>query len=193
MIRLFSYRKEGLGLADALDALGHQTLQGYCITPAAFVFARYVGGSVETVESRPIDQVYEARFFNGDVELRWLREPAGQGCGVAVWLAERPLELPTDWAVAEMAGLEALPDCGRLMTGTLAQAMAGQPGWHEMNAPRHGRIAVPLADGRPGCRPAWILREYLGTAPGTAGEDGNRLVVEERIVGIATAAESGER
>jgi len=59
-----------------------------------------------------------------------------------------------------------------------------------MHAPRHGEVAVP-AIGAAGERLCLISREYLGAAPGTAGEDGNHLVVEERLLAIAVCKTPG--
>lgn len=182
-VTLHAYHQSGLSLQDALAALPHNaTLQGYCISPAAFNFARYAG-QLDSVEPLAIDQVYEARFFNAQVELRWLRDPAGGGEGSAVWLAEQPLHLPQGWHAAPLPDLIPLPDSHRVLTGTLASP-ADRAGWQTLNAPRHGTLCIPLDVPAPGQRPAWRVREYLGPAPGTAGEDGNHMVVEERLIGL---------
>ena len=46
------------------------------------------------------------------------------------------------------------------------------------------QVAVPVSDGNKGQRLAYVVREYRGSAPGDAGKDGNKIVVEERIIEI---------
>ena len=183
MKTLHSYRKDNLSLSDALLACPKRPLVGYCLTPASFVFARWHGGAVETVQALAIGQVYEARFFDADGELRWLRDPEAGEAGTAVWISEQEAAL-SGWVSAKL-DVEPVADARRMMTGTLAYPSPENSGWWEMNAPRHGKLEIPMSDGVPGRRPAYIVREYLGSAPGSAGKDGNLMVVEERIVGIA--------
>jgi hypothetical protein len=191
MITLHAYRTEDMGLGDAMGALPGQELQGYCITPASFRFARASAGVIDTDAPCPQDQIYEARFFNPTLELRWLRDPGGNGAGTAVWLSEAHLNLP-GWEHSELPDLTALPNQTRLLTGSLAQPASKRPGWCNMHAPRHGQVAVPCDQGLSGDRIGWQVREYLGPAPGSAGEDGNHMVVEERIIAIAAVRQDGK-
>jgi hypothetical protein len=171
-----------VSLPQVLDELGRD-LTGFCMTPAHFVFVRHHTGQLETPEQIDIAQTYEAHFFDGDIELRWLRDPEADGTGTAVCLSDSDPGLSDGWGDVSIDDVESLPDSHRLMTGTLTAGQDDQPGWRHMNAPRHGRVALPLTDARNG-RPAYVVREYLGCAGGPAGEDGNRMIVEERIIRI---------
>ena len=186
MSTLYSWRKEAITLADALQSLAANDLTGFCMGPAHFRFAHSQGGQLQFSECLELEQVYEARFFNAELELRWLRDPARQGAGMAVCLAESPLDLD-GWKKLDDLTAEPLADSTRPMTGTLGGEPDESTGWPLMDAPRHGQVAVPLTNNDPGKRPAYRVREYLGAAPGEAGVDGNRMVVEERIVGIVIA------
>lgn len=187
MTMLYTQRRDAVTLNEALAALPGQTLVGFCMTPAKFAFARWIGKTVETADSIDLAQVYEARFFNETGELRWLRDPATAGFGTAVWIAETEITL-TEWEQPCPLPLDVEPiletDAHRLLTGKLAEPHESLAGWSWMNAPRHGKVAVPVSGGNSQQRLAYVVREYLGSAPGSAGKDGNKMVVEERIIGI---------
>jgi CRISPR-associated protein (TIGR03984 family) len=179
---LYAWSKTAVTLTDALAAIPDE-LTGFCASPQAFCFARLRTGVLEcAIDDR--SQIIEARLGNKKAELRWLRDPAGRGEGQAVLLAEIPRSMPHGWAaLPPLEGLE-FWDSRRLLTGTLAPE-SPQPGWRSMNAPRHGVVAVPVgSDQLAHKRLKWCVREYLGPAPGSAGEDGNRIVVEERLLGL---------
>jgi CRISPR-associated protein (TIGR03984 family) len=181
-LTLHAWRKTAVTLTDALAAIPDE-LTGFCASPQAFRFARLRGGTLECAID-DTSQIIEARLGNEEAELRWLRDPAGRGEGEVVLLAETRRSMPDGWA--SLPALEGLRACDslRLLTGTLAPE-SPQPGWRAMNAPRHGVVAVPVgSDQLAHKRLKWCVREYLGPAPGSAGEDGNRIVVEERLLGL---------
>ena len=183
MTTLYSWQNASCTLQQALQAISGEFI-GYCISPQVFRFARCVSGVIETAAPLALDQVYEARFCNANLALRWLRDAAGQGEGTAVLLAEDQACQPADWnALSRLDGLTEL-DGDRVLTGVLG-GDADKPGWRLMNAPRHGVLAIPLTvEASDKSRVAWRGREYIGLAPGRAGEDGNRMVVEERMLGL---------
>ena len=180
MTKLYTQRRDAVSLNAALADLPDQTLAGFCMTPAKFLFARWDGKAVETADVIGLTQVYEARFFNATGELRWLRDPAADGSGSAVWIAEVGMAL-AGWEKIAPLDVEPLSDTDthRLLTGILADPHESLTGWSWMDAQRHGKVAVPVSQ-----RLAYVVREYLGSAPGSAGDDGNKMVVEERIIGI---------
>lgn len=183
MTTLHSWHKENCTLIDALQGID-QELIGYCMSPQHFRFTRILNGDIETAEPLALDQVYEARFCNETVELRWLRNPENKDKGDALLLMEESASLPSEWKMQQsLKDLETL-DGQRLMTGTLG-GDADKPGWRMMDAPRHGKVAIPFS-GEAGekMKLAWNVREYIGNAPGLAGEDKNRMVIEERILGV---------
>lgn len=186
MIKLYTQRHDAVTLNDALPAFTGQTFTGFCMTPAKFVFAQWNGNLVETANGIDLAQVYEARFFNESGELRWLRDPATEASGTAVWIAEAELEL-AGWEKMNPVDVESLPDSQRLFTGILAEPHETLTAWSWTNAPRQGKVALPFFGGKAGRRLAYMVREYLGDAPGCAGQDGNKMVIEERIVGIVLA------
>lgn len=186
---LYSLIRQEIGLTDALHgAAAGEVLVGFCYSPAHVFFVRWDGGALETGDGGNLAQVYEARLFAEAGELRWLRDPEHvQGHGDAVWLSESPVQRSGWTRLSPLEGLE--PIAGqRLLTGLLGKPV--KAGWSSMHAPRHGEVAVP-AVGAAGQRLCFTLREYLGQAPGTAGEDGNRLVVEERLLSIAVCNNTG--
>lgn len=190
---LYGMRKQGISLAAALHvAAPGLALVGFCASPAAAFFARWDGAMLHPGDAGDLGQVYEARLFAAAGELRWLRDPEdAAGLGDAAWLAETPVERDGWTVLSPLGNLDAL-DGQRLLTGVLGER--GEDGWSFMDAPRHGRVAVPVtfpAGGAVGRRLGMTIREYLGDAPGSAGEDGNRLIVEERLLSIVVLNTSG--
>lgn len=186
MIKLYTLRRDAVTLNAALEAFPDQTLAGFCMTPAKFVFAQWNGKAVETADVIDLTQVYEARFFNATGELRWLRDPAADGSGSAVWMTETETMLNGWDTVNPHLEVEPLSDTDthRLLIGVWAESHESLVGWSRMNAPRHGKVAIPFTGGNARQQLAYVVREYLGYAPGSAGDDENKMVVEERIIGI---------
>ncbi|WP_374690957.1 CRISPR-associated protein Csx19 [Accumulibacter sp.] len=186
---LYSLRRNGVHLAEALHGVAAGVvLAGLCHSPMRAFFVRWDGGALAPGDGGDLAQVYEARLFAESGELRWLRDPEDAGGrGDAVWLSESPVDRAGWLPLDPLAGLTVIAG-RRLLTGVLGEPR--ESGWSGMHAPRHGEVAVP-AVGAAGERLCLISREYLGAAPGTAGEDGNDLVVEERLLAIAVCNTTG--
>lgn len=197
MVALHVTTREDIGLAEALEGIG-RPLVGYCISPAAFQFAQWQSSGLFCGPGQPLNgdqlahQIYEARFFGADGELRWQRGTSRDQKGSrAAWVGEAELTA-VGWHQADpLHDLTPLADGHRLLTGTLGERL--DTGWWRMHAPRHGEVTVPIGEAQPGWRPAYLVREYLGNAAGAAGEDGNRIVVEERMVGIIALPVNGSK
>lgn len=187
-IRLQSAHAEGCTLDMLLAAAGAlaggQRPIGWAATPQHWRFVALEEDALVHPEGLAIDQLIELRLLTGTHEWRWLRNPDAAGVvGRAACLSETG-PLPADWtALPPLDGLTVL-DGRRLLTGMLGPEDPPQAGWGWMHAPRHGRVAVPLADRRAGLRLGWAVREYIGPASGLAGDMGNRCVVEERLMGL---------
>jgi hypothetical protein len=166
------------------------TLTGWCATPQrlfcvsvdAHGWRDHLGQPMSAADAA-IAQVYEACLFHPEPgpfevgallttggELRWLRDPETDGVGRAAWASERDscpsgfTELPR---LVDLTALDqiATPD-GTVSNRVLTQTRGRLPG-----------IAV-------GTRAAWRLREYIGPAPAPAGDQGNRVIVARRLIGI---------
>ena len=179
-ITLYRYQRSGIALAVCLaDAFARATLIGYAQTPRRLLFGRWDGATFVDAGGRPLDlaQAYEARLFCEAGELRWLREPETGAGGRAAWISETDAA-PTGFQAIEplLQDLEPLDQLGigdGLPNRIIAQTRARLPG---------------IAEGQRG---AYCIREYIGPAPGEAGRQGNHIVVEQRILGIAVWNEGG--
>jgi hypothetical protein len=187
---LHYYRRPACTLDEALAASADLGLQGFGYAPARFVFLRWSAGALETGRRDDrLDQIYEARLFEPEaVELRWLRDPnADEPRGTAVLLSERALTLEGWQALTPQPYEHRLDDADYLGTPIAADA-AARPGWWRFDAPRHGTLELPLAQARPGQRLLLRRREYLGRAGGEAGRDGNRQIIDTRLLAWDTLA-----
>ncbi|WP_295888653.1 hypothetical protein [uncultured Thiohalocapsa sp.] len=117
-----------------------------------------------------LSQVYEARLFNEDGELRWLRDPEAPGTGRAAWITEADAPAPVGFTA-----LPSLTDLETLRGGKILSYGNDFPG-----------AQVPGGLG------GYRVCEYIGRAPEPAGTDGNRIIVEHRLLSILTPAEAAE-
>jgi len=177
-IILYRYQSAAIALADCLaQSFAKRRLLGYCQTPRSLLSGTWDGGAYQDEQDADADlgQVYEARFFSDDGELRWLRDPQTDRLGQAAWLSE--IEACPDGfsaldALQELAKIDQFDLRGGIVPNRiLTQSRARLPG-------------VPK-----GQRGVYRLREYIGPAPGEAGKQGNRIIVEQRILGIAAWVE----
>ncbi|MCX8017875.1 MAG: CRISPR-associated protein Csx19 [Rhodocyclaceae bacterium] len=176
-----------LGVAEAAAILPGAV--GYLYSPRSFWIARVTNRGLEAsgapLSSEQLQQVYEVRLATDQAELRWLRDPAdGMAHGRAALLSETPITLPPGWEKAEsLEGLHKI-DTPIILTA-VTDRLDGQ-GWLVTNAPRHGEVHLPWQGDPPlrQSRIAWCWREYLGPAPGAAGQDGNVTVLAARLSGL---------
>jgi CRISPR-associated protein (TIGR03984 family) len=185
--------KAAITLDDGLKPV-NRPLTGLCYGPNRCFFVRWKNGALEFPSDDSKNEwprVYEARFFDADGELRWWRNPQGRGEGSAVYLSEtnRGLEGWKDQSPSN--GLTPV-DGGYLLRGERLDNAGLPAGWYWLSSAAVGKLAVPFDFG--GCakeirRLSLCVREYIGLAPGRAGEDGNRAVVEERWLELKCAEE----
>jgi CRISPR-associated protein (TIGR03984 family) len=124
-----------------------------------------------------LDEVFEARVFGPDLELRWLH--AGAGRGRAVALAEQEAALPAEFS-------EALPVLAAVRTFEqhyLLWGMTVDPvadGWATLFSARVGTLSVPLASSGQGHKVRLRAWEYVAVEP----DHGNAYVAEERLTSL---------
>lgn len=191
---LHYYRRTGCTLNEALAALSGLALHGFGYAPARFVFLRWTGEALETGRRDDrLDQIYEARLFEPEaVELRWLRDPeAIEPRGVAVLLSESARTLERWQTLASRPYTQRLDHAAYVGTPVAAD-VAARPGWWRFDAPRHGTLELPVAQARPRQRLVLRRAEFLGLAPGEAGQDGNHQIIDTRHLAWDTLAEEAQ-
>jgi CRISPR-associated protein (TIGR03984 family) len=163
-------------------------------SPRAFTVARVEEDGGCTGPDGPVGlvDVFEARAFTAERELRWVREGAG-GHGVvlgevAVGEDDGPASaLGTAWAggkADEALGLEPA-DIRYVLWGEPAPDEEQRDGWMTLSSGRIGTLRIPgrWPAPRPAGRPARLLLracEYVAVEP----THGNAYVFDERLVGI---------
>lgn len=197
-VSIFSWHHPAIALGEALAAIhgsgwkncsGDTLPIGLFYTPKKCLFGRTPSdGTIETPEDGGLNlaEVFEARVFNTDGELRWLRDPEGDGTGQAVFVAEKNNAPPDGWQNGKPLTCLTLVEDDYLLWGTTT-GWNKKKNWLQLATPRIGGLYVPVPSTvPPGEKKRLQLqhREYIGLAPGAAGEHGNMAVVEERLLGV---------
>ncbi|MGH8587917.1 MAG: type III-D CRISPR-associated protein Csx19 [Gammaproteobacteria bacterium] len=190
MTTLHTESRDRITLAQALTAFAdRKNMTALIYLPMWCGLVRWNGTALET-SREPVDvtQVFEARLFDDSLEMRWLREPSGDGTGYAVCVSEGALALE-DWALLPPRTDLHPVDGGYLLTGQGCGSDGLPDGWSRLSSAAIGCIAAPIGGILAGGRVTLRYREYLGRADGPAGEDGNWAVLEERLLNLVLAEE----
>lgn len=178
---------EGQSLPESLTACVKELDGGTALlySPSACLLARYQGGLLQGPDggTTNLDAVFEARVFNGDAELRWLRTP-----GSSRTVVVREKEPVPGGAGSEPAGNRiSRPYHGTIEQSyilwgeALASAAAGD--WASLGTARVGTLHAPLPAGQ-GLdlkgRMAIRSREYLFIDD----KHGNATVGDERLLAM---------
>ncbi|GMV42169.1 MAG: hypothetical protein AMXMBFR64_38850 [Myxococcales bacterium] len=197
-------------LLDALAPIAGPRAAGVFYTPGAFITARWTdaGWKMAVVDEHvhitelPLaaGEVYEARAWDGEREVRWFSDASGTR---AVLLAEAVTPPPTaerlasgvveqpaspseepgpcgsDWAPIGDVPVTHMIDRTQVIWGTV---VAAESDWSVLHEDRIGPLAVPLV-GPVGQRVALRTREYVSVLS-TGAPRGNSTIADERIVGF---------
>lgn len=154
-------------------------------SPRGFLIARVgTDGTCENHAGRVgLADVFEARAFTAERELRWVRRGA---TGDAVLLGEdlQADDIPATAKRCEQTGL-CPADIDYLLWGEPVPDAEQRDGWMKLSSARIGTLHIPGSwpAGNP-TRLRLRAREYLAVDD-AAKEYGNAYVFEERLIGIA--------
>ena len=130
-----------------------------------------------------IDPFFEARVFCGKGELRWRNIGGG---GSAAYLSESDVSPAVAWMsepVVYQSEIESYYTLFGAGLGSPADATPCPKDWSRLGNARIGAWWAPIPSIAKGQSVALQFREYLGLAPGPAGEShGNVCVVEHRLL-----------
>jgi CRISPR-associated protein (TIGR03984 family) len=152
---------------------------GLASTTSWHGFVRLVGDELVAAD-RTVDrdEIFDARLFSEDVELRWLHQ--GAGLGKAVLLAESAGALAAAGPVFGPAADEPVADTRAGFMALWGTSGGPDRDWYVLREHRIGRLPVPIApppDNR--SHLALRVREYIGR-----DEHGNAHVIDERLLGL---------
>lgn len=182
MTILYGQAADGISLAEAIRYAVACRAVALLSSPARYEIAEIRDGLCHGPQAPcPLDEVFEARLFSPEVEVRWQHLAAGLGRAVA--LAERQDLLPAQFgqALALLEPVAVIPQRYLLWGKTIPPR---HPGWASLFSARVGVLAVPVsvpADSRRVCLTA---REYVTAEPA----HGNAFVAEERLLGLEEAS-----
>ena len=133
-----------------------------------------------------LQNVFELRIFNEAFEFRWLHEHSSNGRAVIV--SESKLAKPSigDWIIEFVSDVESQAAHGYQLWGK-ALSESEADGWTILTDAQIGELRVPLSGLATDQRVALTALEYLGVAD----DDGNMIVVEERLTGLKAVDKVG--
>ncbi|MFF3409371.1 CRISPR-associated protein Csx19 [Streptomyces sp. NPDC002742] len=184
-VQLYCRAADGIGLHDALARAPLAGAVALLSTPDTFVIAtvRDDGRCATADADAHLGEVFEARVFVPDAELRWTA--TAPGSGRAVLLAENPALLPADPFSEDVAALEAVDiiEARYLLWGRPVDHDPAPDGWTALHTPRIGTLRVPAPRPAPDERMQLVAREYVATEP----RHGNAYICEERLLYLEAA------
>lgn len=186
---LYSYQAKDLTFAGAILACKDQ-LEGaiaLLYSPQTCWLLRLVHGKFQGAGNEPIKDldlvdVFEARVFTEDCELRWVNHKGGQGPSVLLSPSEQTVE---QFSLLETRECEILEQ-KYLLWGKKAKNQPSQEGWQRLSEARIGNLDIPyrgkLTDEQRVCL---ITHEYVAEWV-YQGQDreikGNYTIIEERLI-----------
>jgi len=150
-------------------------------TPKNCQFATFTEGrlcvATEEISRDQLAQIFEARIFNQDYELRWLNQRQGQGKSVLLWDKEE-LEATKQNLKKQTPIIRTLDQTYALWgEGT---GISPSEGWSRLAAARIGKLDVPIKQLSAKQRVYLKTREYLKQDE----RYGNVSVAEERLLSL---------
>lgn len=187
---LHAIARDNTTLQDSLDACQSvwkaEGAIALLYSPRSCQFARLVWSENQLVLMNPKNQsvdlsdVFEARIFNSEAELRWLNQ--FNGTGQAVLLSEDEKSLDGYKSVEALTDLESLPQTYLLWGEGWTKPNTWGEEWSRLTLARIGSLPVPISGIERKERKQFVglkVREYL-----KADDYGNTSVVEERLLGL---------
>lgn len=185
---LYSYRTEGLGLAQVIAACQQQLNGAIALlySPQDCQLARFMpDGMLRDSCNRAINlannlDIFEARIFNPTCELRWLNRMNGTGEAVLISEAEQTIK---DFSALAPISCESIEQ-KYLLWGEKAKNSAIS-GWQRLAEARIGKLDIPIAQNLQDNQ-----RVHLKTCEYLASTDkyGNFAVIEERLINLEVGA-----
>jgi CRISPR-associated protein (TIGR03984 family) len=175
---LYGRAADGISLADAIQAAAPGHAAALLSSPTRYQVADVRDSACYGPAGLcSLDDVFEARVFSPEAELRWLHSDSGRGR--AVVLAEREDALLPGFGqpLSPLAAVEVLPQRYLLWGQPIPPA---QDGWARLYAARIGVLDVPLTVSDNGRRVYLTAREYVSVEP----VHGNAHVAEERLLAL---------
>ncbi len=199
-VTLYGRARNDLSLQEALEAArpmfeGRQAI-GLFYSPRSCIFARLEGEHLRDHKGRQINlaEIFEARIFSRDAELRWLNQAGGKGRAVLLTQAELSsackANLPEDVSFVALKTL----DQTYLLWGE-GTTIKSDNGWSLLTTARIGRLEVPLDGVAAKDRVHLHVLEYLAEvdAQGKIIDAGSEMATEERSLRHGNVAVVEER
>jgi CRISPR-associated protein (TIGR03984 family) len=188
---LYSRAANKITLFDALKNCAgcFSDAVGLFYSPEACKFGKVQGDLITDETGKDLalidNNIFEARIFNEETELRWLNQPNNKGIAVLLSSRNNITSYLSDNGSA-IEAIDIIPSQYLLWgEGTGKKEIAPnkeiKQDWSCISAARIGKLAVPVAGIEYKDRVQLKFVEYLDTCD----EHGNVAVVEERLLGLS--------
>lgn len=149
-------------------------------SPQSCQLAQLTQDTLKNSQDQPIEnlnEVFEARIFNTNCEVRWLN--CNNGTGKAVLLTENHLEQLESFAHLDSINCERIEQ-QYLLWGEKAKSLPHNNNWQRLSEARIGNLDIPLdQEVKKNQRVYLKTYEYLSNE---FNQYGNFSVIEERLV-----------
>lgn len=169
---------DGISLEEAVRHAVADHAVALLSTPGRYEIAQVRDGLCYGPQAPcPLEEVFEARLFSPELEVRWQHTAAGLGRAAA--LAERQDLLPAGFGqvLAPLEAVAVIPQRYLLWGKTIPSR---HPGWASLYSARVGVLPVPLSVCEDGGRVRLTACEYVAVE----SVHGNAYVAEERLLSL---------
>ncbi|WP_448573217.1 type III-D CRISPR-associated protein Csx19 [Trichothermofontia sp.] len=178
---LYSYcSKQQVSLEDTITHCGDVLKDAIALlySPIACQFLRLSDGVFQDSDGNAVNsltEVFEARIFTQNCELRWVNCDSGMGKAVVLSESEQAIN---QFTFLESIACESLKQ-KYILWGQKAKKQPSQVGWQRLAEARIGKLDVPI-DSKVEDRVYLKTHEYLAAVDNY----GNFAVIEERLLGL---------
>ena len=163
-----------------------QSAIGLFYSPDTCRLVRITGSAIAAAPNVDcnLSHVFELRVFNEAFELRWLHEQSGNGRAVIVTEDDELSPAVGTWSKPSSTKVERQTAHAYQLWGKL---LSEDNGWSILTDAQIGELRVPLSGLTKDQRISLTAVEYLGVGD----DDGNMIVVEERLTGLKAVDKVG--
>jgi CRISPR-associated protein (TIGR03984 family) len=196
-LKLYGQTQNDISLKDALKKYEASLKDaiGLFYSPQSCQFCRLIEGQISNLFFKDhsweetdckLDNIFEARFFNANSELRWLHKSNKKGR--AILLSEKLLNFKDESKPQTLTYVDSIHQT-YLIWGKSTQERPEN--WSILSSARIGQLAVPLKSDSSREYVLLHSKEYIGIAP--QDKSGNVTVLQERLLSLSWEGKNDQK